>query len=54
MIPNNLKEKFISFWRRFKLFLFVVGPGVITAVADNDAGGVAAYPVGAALYEMNS
>lgn len=54
MTSNNLKEKFISFWRRFKLFLFVLGPGIVTAVADNDAGGVATYTVGAALYGMNS
>jgi len=36
------------------LFLAVLGPGIITAVADNDAGGVATYTVGAAKYGMNS
>lgn len=51
---NNFKEKLENFWRRFKLFLFVLGPGIITAIADNDAGGVATYTVGAALYGMNS
>ena len=51
---NNLKEKIENFWRRFRIFLFVLGPGIITAIADNDAGGVATYTVGAALYGMNS
>lgn len=53
-----MKEKlsvfFEKFKRRFLLFLMVLGPGVITAVADNDAGGVATYTVGAALYGMSS
>lgn len=45
-------------WKRFRnqflLFLAVVGPGLITAMADNDAGGVATYTVAAALYGMSS
>ncbi|HVZ59021.1 MAG TPA: divalent metal cation transporter [Patescibacteria group bacterium] len=40
--------------RRFKrqllLLLAVVGPGIITAFADNDAGGVATYSVAAAKF----
>lgn len=36
------------------LFLAVVGPGLITAMADNDAGGVATYSVAAAMYGMAS
>lgn len=36
------------------LFFAVVGPGLITAMADNDAGGVATYSVAAALYGMSS
>ncbi len=51
-------EKLSVFWKKFKtkllLFLAVLGPGIITAVADNDAGGVATYTVGAAKYGMNS
>ncbi len=53
-----MKEKIGDFWKKFKtkllLFLTVLGPGIITAVADNDAGGVATYTVGAAKYGMNS
>jgi NRAMP (natural resistance-associated macrophage protein)-like metal ion transporter len=47
-----------DFWKKNKrqilIFLAVVGPGLITAMADNDAGGVATYSVAAALYGMSS
>ncbi len=47
-----------GFLDRFKyrilIFLAVIGPGIITAVADNDAGGVATYTVAASLYGMAS
>jgi len=46
---NKLKLK----WR-FLLFFSVLGAGIITAVADNDAGGVATYSVAAAMYGMVS
>ena len=39
---------------RFLFFLSVLGPGIITAVADNDAGGIATYTVAAAMYGMAS
>lgn len=46
---------FFQIWkRRFFIFLIVLGPGIITAVADNDAGGVATYTVAASLYGMAS
>ncbi len=32
-----------SLWRRMVLFLAVMGPGIITANVDNDAGGLATY-----------
>lgn len=35
-------------------FFLVLGPGLITAVADNDAGGIATYSVAAAKYGMAS
>ena len=48
----------INFFKRFKLqlvlFFAVLGPGLITAVADNDAGGVATYSVAASVYGMAS
>lgn len=39
---------------RIPIFLAILGPGIITAVADNDAGGVATYTVAASLYGMSS
>ena len=47
-----------NFWQRnkarFLVFLGVLGPGLITAMADNDAAGVATYSVAASLYGMSS
>ena len=34
-----------SRWRNFVLFLSVMGPGIITANVDNDAGGITTYSV---------
>jgi len=36
------------------MIVMIVGPGLITAVADNDAGGVATYTVAAAMFGMAS
>lgn len=44
-------KKFIERNRyRFLLLVTVVGPGLITAFADNDAGGIATYSVSAAKF----
>ena len=40
--------KLSSFWKRILIFLSVFGPATITAVADNDAGGVATYSIAGA------
>jgi Mn2+/Fe2+ NRAMP family transporter len=47
-------EKFSRLKKQFLLFLAVIGPGLITAMADNDAGGVATYSVAASVYGMAS
>jgi Mn2+/Fe2+ NRAMP family transporter len=39
---------FGSFWKRILILLAVFGPATITAMADNDAGGVATYSVAGA------
>ena len=39
-----------NFKRRALIILAVLGPGMITAFADNDAGGVATYSVAAAKF----
>ncbi len=45
-----MKQLLHRFWRRFLLLAAVVGPGLITAFADNDAGGVATYSAAAAKF----
>src|SRR5512136_389246 len=39
-----------SLWRNVALFLAVVGPGLITANVDNDAGGITTYSLAGAQY----
>ena len=43
---NFLKRQ----WRSMLLFLAILGPGLITATADNDAGGIATYATIGARY----
>jgi Mn2+/Fe2+ NRAMP family transporter len=43
--------KFLKF--KILIMLAVIGPGIITAFADNDAGGVATYSVAAAKFGYN-
>lgn len=40
----------MSLWRRFLLFFTIIGPGIITASIDNDAGGITTYSVAGARY----
>ena len=37
-------------WRTLLLFLAVIGPGIVTANADNDAGGITTYTQAGALF----
>ena len=37
-------------WRKIWLFLAVLGPGLITAAADNDAGGITTYSIAGAQF----
>ncbi len=39
-----------GFWRSVMIFLAVVGPGLITANVDNDAGGITTYSLAGAQY----
>jgi Mn2+/Fe2+ NRAMP family transporter len=39
-----------GFWRNIVIFLAVLGPGIITANVDNDAGGIATYSVAGARF----
>lgn len=49
-----MKKFFSNLTTNMAVFWAVLGPGVITAMADNDAGGVATYTVAASLYGMGS
>jgi Mn2+/Fe2+ NRAMP family transporter len=40
----------MSRWRRLLVFLSIIGPGIITASIDNDAGGITTYSVAGARY----
>jgi Mn2+/Fe2+ NRAMP family transporter len=45
----NRNQRFLSsLWKRLLLILAVFGPATITAMADNDAGGVATYSIAGA------
>ena len=46
----TLSSRFRPLWVRLLALLAVVGPGIITANADNDAGGVTTYSVAGAHY----
>src|ERR1017187_7584519 len=39
-----------SVWRSILMFLSVVGPGIITANADNDVGGITTYSLSGAQF----
>ena len=45
-----MKASLASLSRRFWIFLAILGPGVITANVDNDAGGITTYSVAGATY----
>ncbi|MBL7132135.1 MAG: Nramp family divalent metal transporter [Candidatus Omnitrophica bacterium] len=40
-----MKNKLRQYWKRILIFLAIMGPGIITANVDNDAGGIATYSV---------
>lgn len=42
--------KHSAFWRNMVMFFLVLGPGIITANVDNDAGGITTYSVAGASY----
>lgn len=49
-----MKAFFYRWTRRFGIFFVVIGPGIITAIADNDAGGIATYTVAASMFGIAS
>ncbi len=49
----NLFYKYRRFWKAFKFYLILAGPGIIVMVADNDAGGITTYAVTGAQYGLD-
>lgn len=45
-----MKEKFRHWWIKIVFFLGVIGPGIIAANADNDAGGITTYSIAGAHF----
>ncbi len=45
-----MKRELRKFWRNALIFLAVMGPGIITANVDNDAGGITTYSVAGAHF----
>ncbi len=50
---SKLIHKLTRFRRRALILLAVIGPGIITMVADNDAGGISTYAVTGSQYGFN-
>src|SRR5512135_2665734 len=46
--PRRTRRFWFSLWKRVLLILAVFGPATITALSDNDAGGVATYSIAGA------
>src|SRR5512133_4371289 len=46
----TLAQRFRPIWARLVVLMAVVGPGIITANVDNDAGGITTYSVAGAKY----
>jgi len=51
---RNIKTRINPQWARLMLFLSIMGPGMITANVDNDAGGITTYSVAGAQYGLGT
>lgn len=47
-----MSSKSKHFWPKVALFFSVIGPGIITALANNDAGGISTYSIVGARYGL--
>ena len=52
LIPNKIKSRFSPAWARALIFFSIMGPGIITANVDNDAGGITTYSQAGAHYGL--
>ncbi len=49
----RLAEAFMAKWKQAAIFLAIIGPGIITASVDNDAGGITTYTLAGAHFGFN-
>src|SRR5512143_2355537 len=49
---GRLRHRLRRFWLRLRLLLAILGPGIITANVDNDAGGITTYSQAGARYGL--
>jgi NRAMP (natural resistance-associated macrophage protein)-like metal ion transporter len=54
MIRAKLKSRVAPLWTRMAIFLAVMGPGIITANVDNDAGGITTYSQAGAHFGLQT
>jgi Mn2+/Fe2+ NRAMP family transporter len=47
-IANRSRQRFFTIWKRLVIIFSVFGPATITAMSDNDAGGIATYSIAGA------
>ncbi len=46
--PGSLPRP--NMWRQILMFFSIIGPGIITANADNDVGGITTYSIAGAQF----
>jgi len=49
LLTRKIKHR----WQKILLFFSIIGPGIITSIADNDAGGIATYSVAGSHFGYN-
>ncbi|MBU1920374.1 divalent metal cation transporter, partial [bacterium] len=49
---RKIRRKTSPAWMRLVLFVSVMGPGIITANVDNDAGGITTYSQAGAYFGL--
>jgi NRAMP (natural resistance-associated macrophage protein)-like metal ion transporter len=54
MYPEKLKARVLPLWTRITIFFAVMGPGIITANVDNDAGGITTYSQAGAHFGLKT
>ncbi|MBU1935976.1 divalent metal cation transporter, partial [bacterium] len=54
MNPVKIKIRVTPLWTRITIFFAVMGPGLITANVDNDAGGITTYSQAGAHFGLKT